>query len=398
MINAENSFPTRIIFGKGRHNEIGERLKKYTDHVLFVYGGGSIKRTGLYDDVVKSLQDNNIAFEELSGVHANPDLTKVNEGIETVRKKQIKMILAVGGGSVLDTAKAIALGALYDGDVWDFFIGKAKAEKALPVATILTLPGTGSETSVNVVINNQKTKEKIGLAAQVLRPVFSILDPTLCVTVPKSQIAAPVYDMLSHTMERYFTNTIHTDIIDGVAEGVMRGILKNGLTAYNDPSDVDAWAELMIGADYSHNGLTGFGRETDWSNHGMEEVISGIYDIPHGAGLAVTTLAWMKYVYQRHLPMFVQFAVNVMGCTGSFRQPERLAYEGIMALKDWTIKMGLPTTMKELGVDDSQFAFMAKRAVGYHSEGTLGKLEKLTWQDVVNIYKIANEENVLVLK
>lgn len=229
-----------------------------------------------------------------------------------------------------------------------------------------------------------------------MRPRFSILDPQLCVTIPKSQVASPVFDMLSHTMERYFTNTLHTDIIDGVAEGVMRGIIKNGLIAYRDPTNADAWAELMIGADYSHNGMTGFGRETDWSNHGMEEVISGIYDCPHGAGLAVTTLDWMKYVYKRHIPMFVQFAINVMGCRGSFREPERLAYDGIMALEDFAEKMGLPTTMKELGVDDSQFELMAKRAVGYKG-GTLGSLEKLAWQDVVNIYRIANEEDVPVL-
>lgn len=338
MIDCENSFPTDIIFGSGRHHEIGTRIKKYSSDILFVYGGGS----------------------------------------------------------VLDTAKAAALGALYGGDVWDFFCGKAKIERALPTAIVLTIPGTGSETSPNVVITNAETKEKIGIFDIVLRPEFLILDPELCITIPKNQIASPVFDMLSHAMERYFTNTIHTDIIDGVAEGVMRGIIKNGLIVCDDPSNTDAWAELMIGADYSHNGMTGFGRETDWSNHGMEEVISGIYDCPHGAGLAVITLAWMKYVYKRHIPMFVQFAVNVMGCRGSLREPEKLAYDGILALEDFAKKMGLPVTMKELGVDDSQFEFMDKRVVGYKGS-TRGSLEKLTWQDIVNVYRIANQENVPTL-
>jgi hypothetical protein len=396
MITCENVFPTKIIFGKGTRLEIGKRLKEYTNNVLFVYGGGSIKRTGLYDEITNSFKDNGIEFIELGGIKSNPTLEKVNDAIALIRENKIDFILGVGGGSVLDTAKAAALGALYEGNVWDFFCGKAKIERALPVATILTIPGTGSESSPNVVISNADTKEKIGIHDTVLRPVFSIMDPEVCVTIPKSQVSNGVYDMLSHTMERYFTNTIHTDIIDGVAEGVMRGIIKNGLIAYEDPTDENAWAELMIGSDFSHNGMTGFGRECDWSNHGMEEVISGIYDCPHGAGLAVTTLAWMKYVYKRHIPMFVQFAVNVMGCSGSFREQERLAYDGIRALEDFTKKMGLPTTMKELGIDDSQFEFMAKRAVGYKGE-TLGCLEKLTWQDVLNIYRIANEEDVEVL-
>ena len=396
MIACDNAFPTKIIFGKGARREIGTRLKEYSGNVLFIYGGGSIKRTGLYEEIAAALDDNGIVYHELGGVRSNPTLDKVNEAIGIIRENGIDFILGVGGGSVLDTAKAAALGALYEGDVWDFFCGKAQIEKAMPVATILTIPGTGSETSPNVVISNADTQEKIGIFNTVLRPRFSILDPELCVTIPRSQVSNGVYDMLSHTMERYFTNTIHTDIIDGVAEGVMRGIIKNGLIAYENPTDENAWAELMIGSDYSHNGMTGFGRECDWSNHGMEEVISGIYDCPHGAGLAVTTLAWMKYVYKRHIPMFVQFAVNVMGCSGSFREPEKLARSGIRALEDFTRKMGLPTTMKELGVDDSQFEFMARRAVGYKG-GTLGTLEKLSWQDVVSIYRIANDEDVAVL-
>lgn len=246
MIACENVFPTNIIFGKGTRIEIGKRLKEYTNNVLFIYGGGSIKRTGLYDEITDSLKDNGIEFTELGGIKSNPTLEKVNDAITLIRDNKIDFVLGVGGGSVLDTAKAAALGALYEGDVWDFFCGKAKIERALPVATILTIPGTGSETSPNVVISNVDTKEKIGIYDTVLRPVFSIMDPELCVTIPKSQVSNGVYDMLSRTMERYFTNTIHTDIIDGVSEGVMRGIIKNGLIAYEDPTDENAWAELMV--------------------------------------------------------------------------------------------------------------------------------------------------------
>jgi len=389
MIDYELSMPTKLIYGAGRHNEIGEWLVRYgITKLLLVYGGGSIKRTGLYDTVVASLKSKGIDWKELGGVQSNPTLVKVYEGIEICRKNDIGFVLAVGGGSAIDTAKTIALGVPYDGDVWDFFKTN-KLEKALPTANILTLPGTGSESGKNTVITNEKTQEKIGIYDDCLRPVFTILDPTLCVTVPKSQIASPIYDMLSHTMERYFTDTVHTDVIDGMAEGLMRGIIKNGVAVFDDPSDIDAWGELMIAADFSHNGITGFGRNGDWTNHGTEEVISGIYNIPHGAGLSIVTPAWMKYVYKKHPLIFAQFAANVMGIQGSYREPERLALEGINALEQFSKRLGLPIRLSELGIDDGRFEFMAKRACGYKPDGKLGTVEILDWKDIVEIYRLA---------
>lgn len=389
MINYELSMPTKLIYGEGRYKEIGDRLEKYgVKKVLLVYSGGSIKRTGLYDTVIGSMEAHGIQWQELGGVLSNPTLEKVYEGIGICRKEDIGFILAVGGGSAIDTAKTIALGVPYDGDVWNFFKTN-RMEKALPTANILTLPGTESESGMNTVITNTETQEKIGIFDDCLRPVFTILDPTLCVTVPKSQIASPVYDMLSHTMERYFTDTLHTDVIDGIAEGLMRGIIKNGLAVYKDPNDVKAWGELMVAADFSHNGITGFGRNGDWTNHGTEEVISGIYNIPHGAGLSIVTPAWMKYVYKKRPEIFSQFAVNVMGIQGSYREPERLAYEGIEALENFSRHLGLPTRLSEVGIDDSKFEFMAKRACGYKPDGKLGTVEPLGWEDVVEIYRLA---------
>lgn len=387
MLNYEYQNTTKLIFGKETQKVVGEHVKEFAERVLLVYGGGSIKRNGLYDDVVASLEKAGVSVVEFSGVEPNPKLTKVHEGIELCRKEKISFVLAVGGGSAIDTAKAIAVGVPYDGDVWDFFIGE-KPKAALPVGTIVTTPATGSESSRNSVITNEKTGQKIGLCNSLLRPVFSILNPEMCATIPPVHIANAVSDMMSHIMERYFTNTIHTEVIDGICESILRTIMKEGLYIQNHPGDYNSLCELVEAGNLAHNGLLSLGRETDWANHGMEEVISGIYDCAHGAGLSVITIAWMKYVYKKHIPMFVQFAVNVMGVSGSFREQERLALEGILALEDFYKKMGLPVRMNEINVDDSKFELMAKQCTEENG-GTLGKLEKLTWQDVVNIYKLA---------
>ena len=389
MINHELFIPTRIIYGEGKHKDVGKYLKKYTSKILLVYGGGSIKKNGLYDDVIKALQENSIEYYELSGIPANPTTDYVDEGIRLCRENDITFIFGVGGGSVIDVSKAIAVGTLYDGDVWDFFSKGTEPKKALPTANILTIPGTGSEGGGNIVISNAQTKEKIGIYNELYRPVFAILDPTLCTTIPQNQISAPIYDMLSHTMERYFTRTLHTDVIDGISEGIMRAIIKNGLSVYHNPSDVQAWGELMIASDFSHNGITGVGREGDWTNHGTEEVISGIYNIPHGVGLSIVTPAWMRYIYKKHPLMFAQFAANVMGVQGSYREPERLALEGIEALENFSRRMGLPIQLSEVNIDESKLEFMAKRACGYKSNGMLGTLEPLAWRDIVEIYKLA---------
>lgn len=387
MIDSELCIPTRLVFGRGRYREIGKFVKGFSDKVLLLYGGGSIKKTGVYEGVTDSLREQGITWTELSGITSNPTLEIVQKGIKICREKSIGMLLAVGGGSVIDTAKAIACGRLYDGDVRDFFCGRKEVAKALPIAVVLTIPGTGSEVSGNAVLTNTINHEKRSAISDLLRPRLSILDPSLCTTTPKNQIGNGVYDMLSHTMERYFSPTLHTDVTDGVAEGVMKAILKNGPVVYENPHDLDAWGELMLAADFSHNGITGFSREGDWTNHNIEEIISGYYNIPHGAGLAVITPGWMRYVYRKHLPMFVQFAVNVMGVGGAIRDQKETALEGIRALERFSKRLGLPQRLSELGVDGSRLEEMARICTGWQPDGKVGKLERLSWEDVYSIYQ-----------
>lgn len=387
MQNYEYYNRTRLIFGRDTHLKIGGLVKPYADKVLLVCGGGSIKKSGLYDAVTASLTEAGVAYAEVSGVRPNPVLDPVYEGIRVCREREITFVLGVGGGSVMDTAKAIAAGVPYDGDVWDLFTGTALGE-VLPTAMILTLPATGSESSVNAVITKEETKEKKGIAGELLRPVFSILNPELCMTLPKEQMANAAFDMLSHVMERYFTNTIHTDVIDGLAESLMRNIMKAALRLNEDMRDYDAWCEFVEAGNLAHNGIMDLGRQGDWASHNMEHELSAFYDCAHGAGLAVVTPAWMKYVYQKHIPMFVQFAVNVMGIEGSFREPEKLAYAGIRALEEFAVKIGLPVRMEELGIDETKFEEMAKMCTAGGTR-TTGNLEKLTWEDVMAVYRLA---------
>ncbi|MTI94658.1 MAG: iron-containing alcohol dehydrogenase [Firmicutes bacterium] len=391
MLNFDYQNRTRIIFGKETHKDIGTVLKPYSNRVLLHYGGGSIKRTGVYDDVTTSLKNSGIEYVELGGVRPNPRLELVHEGIELCRQEGIDFILAVGGGSVIDSAKAIALGVNYSGDVWDFFMRKAEPGEVLPLATILTLPAAGSESSTSTVITNWDEKIKRGFGSEKIRPVFSIMNPELYFTLPDEQIAYGVCDMMSHIFERYFTNTLNTDLTDGLCETTLRTIMKNALLLKQDNKNYDAWAEVSFAGNIAHNGLLGLGREMDWASHAMEHELSAIYDVAHGAGLAVVTPAWMKYVYKTNMPMFVQFAVNVMGVEGSFRDPEAIVLEGIERLKEFFVKMGLPVTMQELGIKESDFELMAKKATGlaYGKETGIGGLRKLKWEDVVAIYQLA---------
>ena len=388
MLNFDYLNPTRIVFGKDTHQEIGSLLKPYSNRVLLHYGGGSIKKSGVYDLVIASLRANGIEFVELGGVQPNPRLSLVKEGIELCRKEGIGFILAVGGGSVIDSAKAIAMGVPYDGDVWDFFARKSVPEQVLPLATILTIPAAGSESSNSVVITDWENQLKRGYNTELIRPVLSIMNPELYFTLPDNQVAYGVCDMMSHIMERYITNTTHTDLTDGLCETTLKTIMRNALILRKDKTNYDAWAEVGFAGNIAHNGQLGLGRVGDWACHAMEHELSAIYDVPHGAGLAVVTPAWMRHVYKTNLPMFVQFATNVMGVEGSFRDPEAIALEGIERLKEFFVKMGLPVTMQELGIDDANLEVMAQKATR-GKEGSIGGLKKLNWEDVLAIYKLA---------
>lgn len=386
MINFEFENKTKIIFGKDKQKDIGSLIKPYSNKVLLHYGSGSIKKSGLYDDVIASLKNENIEVIELAGVKPNPRLDLVHEGIELCRKNNIDFILAVGGGSVIDSAKSIAMGVPYDGDVWELYETGKQTVSALKVATILTIPATGSESSVNAVITNEEKQLKLGYGSELLRPVFSIINPEVCFTLPHNQMANGICDMMSHIMERYFTNTANTDVIDGLSESTLRAIIKNARILNKDLENYDAWAEICLAGNIAHNGLLGLGRQQDWACHGMEHELSAIYDIAHGAGLSILTPAWMRYVYRENINMFLQFSVNVMGIQGGFRNPEEIILEGINRLEDFFKELNLPTKLSEVNIDKVNLEVMAKKAAG---NGTIGGFKALTWKDVLNIYECA---------
>lgn len=391
MLNFDFYSPARILFGKDTQNQIGALLKPHANKILLHYGGGSIKKSGLYDTVTASLTENGLSYVELGGVVPNPRLSLVHEGIALCKKEKVDLILAVGGGSAIDSAKAIAMGVYYEGDVWEIYEQGKEIGKALPVATILTIPAAGSEASGDTVITNEEKQLKYGYGSAHLRPLLSVMNPELFFTLPKNQIANGVADIMSHVFERYFTNTIHTDLTDGLCETVLKTIMKNAPLVLANPQNYDAWCEVGFGGTVAHDGLVGMGRAQDWACHGMEHELSAIYDVAHGAGLAVLTPAWMRYVYKDNINMFVQFAVNIMGVAGSYRDPDALVLEGIARLRDFFRKMGLPATLRELGIDGSQLELMAKKATGaaFGDEAPIGGLKKLYWQDVLEIYKLA---------
>ena len=360
MLNFDLHIPTRIIFGKDTHKEIGALLQPYAKKVLLHFGGSSIKKSGLYDEVVASLKESSLEFVELGGVVPNPRLSLVHEGIELCKKEGVDLILAVGGGSAIDSAKAIAMGVYYDGDVWEIYEQSKPVTKVLPVATILTIPAAGSESSNSTVITNEEKQMKLGYGSDLVRPLLSVMNPELFFTLPKNQVANGVADMMSHIFERYFTNTVQTDLTDGLCETTLKTIMKNALLVSSDIQNYDAWCQVGFGGTIAHNDLLGLGREQDWACHGMEHELSAIYDVAHGAGLAVLTPAWMQYVYKTNINMFVQFAVNVMGVKGSYRNPDAIVMEGIERLREFYGKMGLPSTLSDLGIDETNLEVMAK--------------------------------------
>lgn len=378
--------PTKIIFGKSAENQVGDEAKQYCDKILLHYGGGSIKRSGLYDRVVKSLKAKGIEIIELGGVKPNPRLSMVREGIKICRENNINFILAVGGGSVIDSAKAIAAGVPYEGDEWDFHTGKANPKSVLPIGVILTLPATGSEVSASAVITNEDGWYKESMNSDLLRPKFAIMNPELTYTLPDYQTACGAADMMAHVMERYFTNTPHVDLTDRLCEATLKTVIKNAPLALKDPKNYDVRAEIMWSGTIAHNGLLGTGREEDWGSHKIEHEISAIYDITHGAGLAVVFPAWMKYVYNINLKKFIQFSYRVWDVEVDLDNPESTALEGIKRLENFFREIGLPTRLKDMNISDERFEEMAQKCT---MSGPVGGLKKLYKEDVLNILNIA---------
>ena len=381
---------TEIIFGKGTEYEVGVETKKYGSKVLLHYGGGSIKKSGLYDIVVNSLKKENIEVFELGGVKPNPRLSLVSEGIKLCKEHKIDFILAVGGGSVIDSGKAIALGANYDGDVWDFYMGKKVDVEPLKVGVVLTIPAAGSESSSTCVITNEDAQLKKSAGTSTLRPMFAIMNPELTLTLPKYQISCGIVDMFCHVLERYFTNELHVDVTDGMSEGIMRAIIKNAERVMKDPLDYDARSEIMLAGLLAHNGILQLGRIQDWASHMMEHELSAVFDITHGAGLAITTPAWAKYVYKHNIPRFARFANQVFNVEVNTFNLEETAYQGVEHLEKFFRSLDLPTRLSEypdIKADDEVFKIMAQKLVD--NFGTIGNFVTLKYKDMVSIYQLA---------
>lgn len=379
--------PTYFAFGKNREKEAGKLVKQFNGkRVLIHYGSGSVVKSGLLQRVQSSLQEANIEYFLLGGVVPNPRSGLVYTGITLCKEHRIDFILAVGGGSAIDSAKAIALGALYDGDFWDFFSGK-RIERALPVGTVLTLTAAGSEGSTASVITHEKGMLKRGANSDIIRPVFSILNPELTCTLPAFQTACGATDMLAHVMERYFTNTPEVEITDRLAEAIMLTVIKETPKALTDPNHYNTRANLMWAGMVAHNDLVGVGREQDWASHQIEHELSALYDVAHGAGLAVIFPAWMKYVMHHDLNRFAQFAVRVWGCEMDFKHPERTAKEGIARFESFLVSIGMPIRFAELNAKKEDIPLLLKTL--NLGTKTMGSFVKLTEEDVRNIYELA---------
>ena len=377
---------TKIIFGKETEKNVGEEVKKFSDNILLHYGGGSIKKYGVYDTIKKSLTSAGIKVTELGGVKPNPRLSLVKKGIKICRENNIDFILAVGGGSVIDSAKTIAAGVPYSDDVWDFFAGKAEIKEALPIGTVLTIPAAGSEASPAAVITKENDNLKWDIGSSLIRPKFSILNPELTFTLPDYQTICGASDIIAHIMERYFTQTRNVELTDRLCESTLKTIINNIPTVLENPENYSARAEIMWGGTIAHNGLLGTGRTGDWASHAIEHELSAIYDVAHGAGLAVIFPAWMRYVYKENIDKFVQYAVRAWNIEADFENPEKTALKGIKQTKQFFKSIGLPTTLKELDIPGDKLELMAEKCAG---NGTIGNFKELDKNDVLNIYKLA---------
>ncbi|MDD4967995.1 MAG: iron-containing alcohol dehydrogenase [Paludibacter sp.] len=379
--------PTFFVFGKERENEAGKYVKRFGGtRVLIHYGGGSVIKSGLLDRVKASLAAENIYFTELGGVMPNPRSGLVYQGIDICKKDKIDFVLAVGGGSTIDSSKAIALGSLYEGDFWDFYEGKPVAV-ALPVATILTISAAGSEGSGGSVITHENGMLKRACGGDAMRPVFSILNPELTLTLPNYQTACGATDMMAHVMERYFSNTKEVEITDRLCEGILLTIIKETPIALADPNDYESRANLMWAGMVAHNDICGVGRDQDWSSHQMEHELSAFYDVAHGAGLAVMFPAWMKFVMHHNIMRFAQFAVRVWGCELDFQNPKKTALEGIAKFEQFLISIGMPVRFAEMDAKKEDIPTLVK-TLGLGSR-TLGSFVKLTEKNVEEIYQLA---------
>ncbi|GAB1535769.1 iron-containing alcohol dehydrogenase [Geovibrio sp. ADMFC3] len=387
MDNFTLNIPTKIFFGRNQIKVLGRQIEKYGGkRVLICYGSKRIKKEGLFQTITDKLADRGLYFTELGGIEPNPRITSVREGVKICREENIDFILAVGGGSVIDCAKVIAGSVSYDGDPWDFCLRKAAISKALPIGTVLTLAATGSESNGNAVISNVETKQKLPVYSPILWPKFSILDPEYTYSVPPFHTAAGIADIMSHIFEQYFSSTADTFTQDRLAEALLKTCLKYAPVVMENPTDYTARAEILWAGNLALNTLLSLGKEGDWANHAIEHEVSAIFDISHGAGLAVLFPNWMKYVMDdTNADKFYQLAVNVFGVAES-SDKKAAALEGIDRLRSFYNSIGMPSKLSETGVEEESLQIMAEGAVRF---GEIGTFKKLKSKDVLAILKMA---------
>lgn len=386
MKNFQYSIPTKIFFGKNQIDVLADQIKGYGSKVLLVYGGGSIKKTGLYDRVIDILKSNDISYWELPGVEPNPRVTTVRKGAELCRENGIDLVLAVGGGSSIDCSKVIAAAAYYEEDAWDIVVDPRKIKRVIPIASILTLAATGSEMDTFAVITNLDTSEKLATGHPDMAPKFSILDPTYTFSVPANQTAAGTADIMSHIFEVYFNNTEGVYVQNRMAEALLKTCINYGRKAIDEPENYEARANLMWTSSLAINGLLSYGVESMWSVHPMEHELSAFYDITHGVGLAILTPHWMEYVLNENtVDKFVEYGVNVWGLEPN-QDKFKTAHSAIEKTKEFFASLNIPATLREVGINEEKLEKMANQAA---RGGTIGNFKPLSAEDVLKIFKAA---------
>ncbi|HWP21110.1 MAG TPA: iron-containing alcohol dehydrogenase [Candidatus Cryosericum sp.] len=392
MLNFEYYSPTRLIFGKGVSKEIGEHIFPLARRVLIHYGSERIAESGLLACVEASLKEAGVSYIALGGVRPNPDIELAKRGVELAREFGAELVLCIGGGSVIDSGKAIAIGLKNPQyDLWSTFVKMTPLTEAAPVASILTFPAAGSESSNSCVMSNYLTRQKIGTNRECSRPVLAVIDPTLFTTIPKFQIACGVADMMSHIFERYFSNTEHTELIDVLAESTLKTLIAFGPVVYENPEDTDAWSQVALAGTIAHNNMLGVGREQDWACHKLSYQPTIRFGVTHGAGLAVLTPAWIRHVWRANPRRFVDFAVKIMGIEYQAQADAASVEAGVAALESFYSLLELPHRLSMYGVTPESIPEMAKETA-YHSDGSpkpLGGIKKLTEADVIAIYEAA---------
>lgn len=390
MLNFEFFLPTHFVFGKDAECQAGAKIKALGGtHVLIHYGSGSAVKSGLIGRVEKSLLDAGLQVEKLGGVQPNPRDDLVYQGIHLARQTGVDFILAVGGGSAIDSGKAIALGVPYEGDFWDFYSGKATPEKCLPVGVVLTIAAAGSESSNSSVIMQAATKTKRGLNVEIQRPCLALMNPQLTCTLPAYQTACGATDIMAHILERYFTNTPSVDVTDRLCEALLLTVIAAAPKAIANPQDYEARAQLMWASTLAHNNTCGVGREQDWASHQIEHELSGLYDVAHGAGLAVVMPAWMRYTVGHQTQRFCQLATRVWGCQMDYEHPENTAMEGIQRFEQFLRDIGMPVTFKELGAKGQDIPFLAQHTKRTNGE-KCGFFVPLDTQQIEDVLRIAD--------